>query len=106
MRGITLLLAFIAGGLVLAGCSTAPPETTIVMTDFAFEPKQITLQPGQQGVLRRVATSDSRILRYLSHLQLMPGHILELVETAKFALADSVPRPRAGRARSVGAGHL
>ena len=44
----------------------------------------LTLHPGQQGVLRRVATSDARILRYLSHLQLMPGHILKLVETAPF----------------------
>src|SRR5437899_2236487 len=63
MRGITLLLAFIAGGLVLAGCSTAPPETTIVMTDFAFEPKQITLQPGQKAnlMLQNKGTTDHNL---------------------------------------------
>ena len=44
----------------------------------------LALQPGEQGMLRRVATSDSRILRYLSHLQLTPGHKLTLVEMAPF----------------------
>ncbi|MDQ3249599.1 MAG: metal-dependent transcriptional regulator [Chloroflexota bacterium] len=42
------------------------------------------LRHGQRGVLRRVATSDPRILRYLSQLDLMPGHTLRLVDVAPF----------------------
>ena len=42
------------------------------------------LQPGQHGVLRRVATSDARILRYLSQLQLVPGHTIKLIDMAPF----------------------
>lgn len=44
----------------------------------------LELKPGEYGVLRRVATNDARILRYLSHLHLMPGHQLRLVEMAPF----------------------
>lgn len=44
----------------------------------------LTLQPGEQGILRRVATNDSRILRYLSQLHLTPGHKLKVVEMAPF----------------------
>jgi len=42
------------------------------------------LQPGQYGVLRRVATSDARILRYLSQLRLVPGHTIKLIDMAPF----------------------
>src|SRR5215207_7045897 len=42
------------------------------------------LEPGQRGVLRRVATSDARILRYLSQLQLVPGHTIKLIDMAPF----------------------
>ncbi|MFN8496167.1 MAG: metal-dependent transcriptional regulator [Caldilineaceae bacterium] len=44
----------------------------------------LALKPGEYGVLRRVATNDARVLRYLSHLNLMPGHQLTLVEMAPF----------------------
>jgi len=42
------------------------------------------LKPGQYGVLRRVATSDARILRYLSQLNLVPGHAIKLIDMAPF----------------------
>lgn len=42
------------------------------------------LTPGQIGVLRRVDSSDARVLRYLGQLTLMPGCKLRLVELAPF----------------------
>lgn len=44
----------------------------------------IQLVPGQLAVLRRVDSSDARILRYLGQLALMPGCKLRLVELAPF----------------------
>ena len=51
LRAQPWLLASIVGLLVLVGCQSPPPELTVVMTDFAFEPKQLTLQPGQRATL-------------------------------------------------------
>ena len=42
------------------------------------------MRPGQQGTLRRVGTSDARVLRYLSQLTLTPGRNLRLVDVAPF----------------------
>ncbi|MFO7632695.1 MAG: metal-dependent transcriptional regulator [Caldilinea sp.] len=42
------------------------------------------LMPGQGGVLRRVGSSDARVLRYLSQLKLEPGRTVTLVEAAPF----------------------
>jgi uncharacterized cupredoxin-like copper-binding protein len=51
MRARTLLLASIVGLIALLGCQSAPPEVTVVMSDFAFEPRQLNLQPGQKATL-------------------------------------------------------
>jgi uncharacterized cupredoxin-like copper-binding protein len=51
MRLPSLVLGMLVGALTLVGCSAAPAETTVVMTDFAFEPKQLTMQPGQRVTL-------------------------------------------------------
>ncbi len=45
----------------------------------------VELQPGQQGTLRRVGSTDARVLRYLTQLDLMPGCIVTLVEKAPFS---------------------
>lgn len=42
------------------------------------------MTPGQRGVLRRVASNDARVLRYLSQLALEPGRTLRLVDLAPF----------------------
>jgi len=42
------------------------------------------MAPGQRGVLRRVASNDARVLRYLSQLALEPGRTLRLVDLAPF----------------------
>ena len=42
------------------------------------------LAPGEGGVLRRVGSSDARVLRYLSQLKLEPGCTVKLVEAAPF----------------------
>jgi len=42
------------------------------------------MAPGQTGVLRRVASNDARVLRYLSQLALEPGRTLRLVDLAPF----------------------
>jgi DtxR family Mn-dependent transcriptional regulator len=44
----------------------------------------LALHPGQAGVLRRVNSSDARVLRYLSQLMLIPGQKLKLIEAAPF----------------------
>jgi DtxR family transcriptional regulator, Mn-dependent transcriptional regulator len=44
----------------------------------------LTLKPGQHGVLRRVDSSDARVLRYLGQLALMPGCTVKLVDVAPF----------------------
>jgi len=43
------------------------------------------LQPGQKGILRRVGSTDARVLRYLSQLELMPGCTIEVTEKAPFS---------------------
>jgi DtxR family Mn-dependent transcriptional regulator len=45
----------------------------------------IALQPGQQGKLRRVGSTDARVLRYLTQLDLMPGCTIKLVDKAPFS---------------------
>ncbi|MCB0061058.1 MAG: metal-dependent transcriptional regulator [Caldilineaceae bacterium] len=45
----------------------------------------VELQPGQQGELRRVGSTDARVLRYLTQLDLMPGCIVKLVDKAPFS---------------------
>jgi len=44
----------------------------------------VEMAPGQSGVLRRVGTTDARVLRYLSQLQLEPGRAVRLVDLAPF----------------------
>ena len=44
----------------------------------------VKLQPGEKGVLRRVGSTDARVLRYLTQLDLMPGCTIQLVEKAPF----------------------
>ena len=44
----------------------------------------VDMNPGQAGVLRRVANNDARVLRYLSQLDLEPGRALRLVDAAPF----------------------
>src|SRR5437879_5454775 len=51
MRARAPLLVSIAAFIAVLGCQAPPPELTLVMTDFAFEPKQLTLQPGQRATL-------------------------------------------------------
>jgi uncharacterized cupredoxin-like copper-binding protein len=51
MGARALLLASVFGLAWLVGCQSPPSETTVLMTDYAFEPKQLTLQPGQKTTL-------------------------------------------------------
>ncbi len=44
----------------------------------------LELGPSQESVLRRVDTSDARVLRYLGQLKLMPGRRLRLLDVAPF----------------------
>ncbi len=44
----------------------------------------VELQPASTAYIRRVATDDSRILRYLTHLELTPGKAVALHEIAPF----------------------
>jgi DtxR family Mn-dependent transcriptional regulator len=54
---------------------TLPQEVLAAITELA---------PGQGGLLRRVGSSDARVLRYLSQLKLEPGCIVKLIEAAPF----------------------
>ena len=51
MRGTALVVASIVGLASLVGCSPPTPELTVTMTDYAYEPRQLSLQPGQRAVL-------------------------------------------------------
>jgi uncharacterized cupredoxin-like copper-binding protein len=52
MRAKAALLGSLIGAIVLTACgSGSPPELSVVMSDFAFEPKQLTLQPGQRATI-------------------------------------------------------
>lgn len=44
----------------------------------------VELEPGQHATLRRVGIKDASVLRYLSHLSLVPGRTLKLIERAPF----------------------
>lgn len=44
----------------------------------------VDLEPGQEGILRRVGSSDARVLRYLTQLKLEPGCNVRLVDVAPF----------------------
>jgi DtxR family Mn-dependent transcriptional regulator len=54
---------------------TMPDETLVSILE---------LTPNQEALLRRVDSSDARVLRYLGHLDLMPGRRLRLVNVAPF----------------------
>lgn len=54
---------------------TLPHDALVAVTELA---------PGQGGVLRRVGSTDARVLRYLTQLKLEPGCTVRLVETAPF----------------------
>jgi DtxR family Mn-dependent transcriptional regulator len=65
-----------------------PHGDPIPRKDGAFPEERLLavgqLTPGQTAVLRRVESSDARVLRYLGQLALMPGRKLRLVELAPF----------------------
>jgi DtxR family Mn-dependent transcriptional regulator len=42
------------------------------------------LEQGESGLLRRVDSSDARVLRYLSQLKLVPGCTVTLIDVAPF----------------------
>lgn len=44
----------------------------------------LEMNPGQNGVLRRVGFTDASVLRYLSRLSLVPGQKVRLIERAPF----------------------
>ncbi len=44
----------------------------------------LEMNPGQDGVLRRVGFNDASVLRYLSRLNLVPGQELRLIDRAPF----------------------
>jgi len=51
VRSRAVLIAAVATLAVVAGCQAPTPELNLVMTDYAFEPKQLSLTPGQRAVL-------------------------------------------------------
>jgi len=59
------------------------PRKDGTMPDERLAPVS-NLNAGQQGVLRRVDSSDARVLRYLGQLMLMPGRRLKLLDVAPF----------------------
>ena len=53
VRSRAVLIAAVATLALVAGCQAPTPELNLVMTDYAFEPKQLSLTPGQRAVSRR-----------------------------------------------------
>ena len=45
------LLASIAAFTLLVGCQAPTPELNVTLSDYALEPKQLSLTPGQKAIL-------------------------------------------------------
>jgi DtxR family transcriptional regulator, Mn-dependent transcriptional regulator len=56
-------------------------DGTIAQEELVAAPD---MQPGQQGMVRRVGSRDAGVLRYLNKLQLTPGQTVKLVDVAPF----------------------
>ncbi len=81
----------------LCGYPTHCPHGDPIPTKDGVIPDDITvsltaLDSGQHAQIRRVATNDARILRYLSRLGLMPGQDVRLLDIAPFNGPVSVER--------------
>jgi DtxR family transcriptional regulator, Mn-dependent transcriptional regulator len=59
-----------------------PTKDGVIVEDTSIS--LVTISDGQDACIRRVATDDARILRYLSRLGLMPGQQVRLIEIAPF----------------------
>lgn len=73
----------------LCGYPTHCPHGDPIPSKDGVIPEDVTvalvnLEHGQHGQIRRVATNDARILRYLTRLGLEPGQQVRLVEIAPF----------------------
>jgi len=51
VRSRAVFAAFVATLAIIAGCQAPTPELNLIMTDYAFEPKQLSLTPGQRAIL-------------------------------------------------------
>ena len=51
MRSPAVFAASVATLAILAGCQAPTPELNLTMTDYAFDPKQLSLTPGQRAIL-------------------------------------------------------
>lgn len=79
-------------------------DGTIPVEELVSIPR---LQPGQAGILRRVASRDASVLRYLSQLKLMPGCHVRVVDVAPFngpITLELRPSTVVGDARANGTG--
>jgi DtxR family Mn-dependent transcriptional regulator len=81
----------------LCGYPTHCPHGDPIPTKDGAMPEDLTvalihMADGQQGQIRRVATNDARILRYLTRLGLTPGQHVRLVEIAPFNGPVSIER--------------
>ncbi|MFN8441081.1 MAG: metal-dependent transcriptional regulator [Caldilineaceae bacterium] len=63
------------------------------------------LKTGQKGRLKRIGMNDSRVLRYLTRLDLTPGKIIQLVDLAPFrgpvTVACNETEPAKGQEKQV-----
>jgi DtxR family transcriptional regulator, Mn-dependent transcriptional regulator len=59
-----------------------PTKDGVIVEDTSIA--LVNLSDGQDAYIRRVATDDARILRYLSQLGLIPGQQVRLLEIAPF----------------------
>ncbi len=51
VRSRAVFAAFVATLAIIAGCQAPTPELNLIMSDYAFEPKQLSLTPGQRAIL-------------------------------------------------------
>jgi uncharacterized cupredoxin-like copper-binding protein len=51
VRSPALLAASITAFAVVVGCQAQTPELNVTLSDYAFDPKQLSLTPGQKAVL-------------------------------------------------------
>lgn len=51
-RGCVLAAGVLGVGLVALGCGAPPPEVTVAMTEFAFDPNRLAIQRAEKTIIR------------------------------------------------------
>ena len=103
VRSPALLATSIAAIAVVVGCQAPTPELNVTLSDYAFDPKQLSLTPGQKAVLvlQNKGTVEHNLdipelkldlTRNLSDIDIKLGVFGRVIERAKVLDAELAKR--------------